>query len=73
MGKSTKNIDFVEDRPGHDFRYSLNSSKIQKELDWSPSLNFDKSLKQTVDWYLENMTWVKNIPKGILVKTGWKH
>ena len=73
MGKSTKNIDFVEDRPGHDFRYSLNASKIQKELDWSPSLNFDKSLKQTVDWYLENMTWVKNIPKGILVKTGWKH
>ena len=73
MGKSTKNIEFVEDRPGHDFRYSLNSSKIQKELQWSPSLDIDQSLKHTVDWYLENISWLKNTPKAILAKTGWKN
>ena len=72
MGKSDINIDFVDDRPGHDFRYSLDSSKIKKELGWSPSYNFDEALRKTVDWYLENMNWLKNIPKDVLKKTGWK-
>jgi len=73
MGKSVDSIEFVQDRPGHDFRYSLDSSKIEKELNWAPKLDFDKALKQTVDWYIENMTWVENIPKEILRKTGWKN
>ena len=73
MEKSTENIEFVEDRPGHDLRYSLNSSKINQELNWSPTINFDKSLKQTVDWYIENMKWIKDIPIEVLRKTGWKN
>ena len=73
MDKSNENIEFVEDRPGHDFRYSLDSSKMKNELKWSPKFNFDKALKQTVDWYLENMNWLKNIPKDVLTKTGWKN
>jgi len=72
MDKPTENIEFVEDRPGHDFRYSLDSSKIKKELKWSSKFNFDKALKQTVNWYLENMNWLENIPKDVLAKTGWK-
>ena len=73
MDKPNENIEFVEDRPGHDFRYSLDSSKMKNELKWSPKFNFDKALKQTVDWYLENMNWLKNIPKDVLTKTGWKN
>jgi dTDP-glucose 4,6-dehydratase len=72
MGKSNDTIEFVNDRPGHDFRYSLDSSKIQKELNWSPKLDFDKNLKETIGWYLENMEWIKNTPKKALRKTGWK-
>lgn len=52
-------IEFVEDRPGHDFRYALNSDKIKK-LGWSPAHTFDEGIKKTVDWYLKNMTWVEN-------------
>ena len=73
MDKSIENIEFVDDRPGHDFRYSLNSTKIANELNWTTKLNFDKALKLTVDWYLENMKWVKNIPNEVLTKTGWKN
>ena len=73
MDKPNENIEFVEDRPGHDFRYSLDSSKMKNELKWLPKFNFDKALKQTVDWYLENMNWLKNIPKDVLTKTGWKN
>jgi dTDP-glucose 4,6-dehydratase len=72
MGKSNDTIEFVNDRPGHDFRYSLDSSKIQKELNWSPKLDFNKNLKETIEWYLENMEWIKNTPKKALRKTGWK-
>jgi len=72
MEKSNNTIEFVNDRPGHDFRYSLDSSKIQRELNWSPKIDFDKNLKETIEWYLENMEWIKNTPKKALRKTGWK-
>jgi dTDP-glucose 4,6-dehydratase len=72
MGKSSKNIEFVNDRPGHDFRYSLDSLKIQKELNWSPSLDFDKNLKETIEWYIENMKLLQNTSKKALTKIGWK-
>jgi dTDP-glucose 4,6-dehydratase len=57
MNKSTDQIEFIEDRPGHDFRYSLDSSHIRKELNWLPKTEFHKGLKKTVDWYLENKQW----------------
>lgn len=50
-------IRFVEDRPGHDQRYSVNTNKISRELDWSPSVSFEKGLEETVDWYLQNEAW----------------
>ena len=73
MNKSFDSIQLVEDRPGHDFRYSLNSRKISKELKWGTKFNFDKALKITIDWYLENMNWLKNIPSNILTETRWKN
>jgi dTDP-glucose 4,6-dehydratase len=61
LAKSTNLIEYVSDRPGHDFRYSLNSSKIQKELGWKPRYTFDEGLELTIKWYLENKDWWKNI------------
>ena len=57
MNKSHNMIEFVPDRPGHDKRYSINSSKIEKTIDWKPKYNFDDALKETVNWYLENKNW----------------
>lgn len=54
MGKPLTLINYVKDRPGHDFRYSLNSSKIQKQLLWKPKYGFEKGLGETIEWYLEN-------------------
>ena len=62
IGKKTK-IKFVEDRPGHDFRYALNNRKIFKKLKWKPVINFDQGLKDTIIWYLENIKFLKNISK----------
>ena len=59
-------IKSVEDRPGHDFRYSLDSSKVRSELNWSENTNFDEGLKKTVDWYLSNPAWWQNISQDIL-------
>lgn len=61
LGKSTKLIRYVADRPGHDFRYSLNSSKIQRELGWKPKYTFGKGLDVTIEWYLHNKEWWKII------------
>ena len=52
-------IEFVKDRPGHDFRYSMDFSKIKKELRWSPEVNFSQGLEQTVKWYLEHRDWME--------------
>ncbi len=63
-GESAKLITFVKDRAGHDMRYAIDSSKIQKELGWKPSLEFEEGLEKTVDWYLDNETWLNNIISG---------
>ena len=57
MGKPNDLIEFVGDRPGHDKRYSIDSSKIQNQIGWKPEYDFDNALKQTVDWYLQNKEW----------------
>jgi dTDP-glucose 4,6-dehydratase len=64
LNKSEDLIDFVDDRPGHDFRYSLNSDKIHK-IGWTTSVTFSKGLEMTVEWYLKNMDWVKNKIKNL--------
>lgn len=64
-GKSySEQISFVKDRPGHDLRYAIDASKIKKELGWAPSFNFDKGIKDTVLWYLNNEEWVSNVKSG---------
>ena len=62
IGKKVK-ITFVKDRPGHDFRYALNSQKIRAKLKWRPKVNFEKGLKETIKWYLINKLFVKKILK----------
>ncbi len=59
MKKGEDSIQFVEDRKGHDFRYSLDCAKIRKQLGWKPKVNLEKGLKLTVDWYLKNVWWWK--------------
>ena len=66
-------IKSVEDRPGHDFRYSLDSSKVRSKLNWSENTNFDDGLRKTVDWYLSNPRWWQNISQDILKSTPWKN
>lgn len=63
-GSSEQLITFVKDRAGHDLRYAIDSSKIQKELGWKPSLKFDEGLERTVDWYLANEEWMQNVTSG---------
>jgi len=63
-GPYTKLIEFVKDRPGHDRRYALDSSKIKNELGWEPSLGLDEGLELTVDWYLSQTDWLKNCTSG---------
>ena len=63
IGKKTK-IKFVKDRPGHDFRYALNNKKIFKRLKWKPKIKFEKGLKETVNWYIENKNFLKKISKS---------
>ncbi len=57
MGKSTDLIEYVGDRPGHDKRYSIDPTKIQKETGWKPKYDFDYALNKTIDWYLQNKSW----------------
>ena len=72
MNKSTDQIEFIEDRPGHDFRYSLDSSKIRKELNWLPKTEFHDGLKKTVKWYLENKEWWSKINEKEFRAPTWK-
>ena len=67
IGKKTK-IVFVKDRPGHDFRYALNNKKILKKLKWKSKISFDKGLRETIDWYLKNRKFLKNISKKKIMK-----
>ena len=57
-------ITYVTDRPGHDARYAIDSSKLQRELDWEPSLQFEEGIEKTVRWYLEHQEWLDNITSG---------
>jgi len=63
LGHGTEMIQFVEDRKGHDFRYSLDSGKIQKELGWKPKISLEKGLKETIQWYQTNEWWWKPLVK----------
>ncbi|WP_035179045.1 dTDP-glucose 4,6-dehydratase [Alkalihalobacterium bogoriense] len=61
MGKDNHQIQFVEDRKGHDRRYAIDSTKVKKELGWEPQMSFTEGIKQTVDWYVKNEQWVKSV------------
>jgi len=67
-GESEKLITFVKDRPGHDLRYAIDASKLKNELGWSPSVTFEEGLALTIDWYLNNDTWLKNVTYGDYLK-----
>ena len=73
MGKNEDLIEFVEDRPGHDVRYSLDSSKIRRELQWKPKYTLEDALKKTVEWYLANESWWRPlINEQIIHQKPWK-
>jgi dTDP-glucose 4,6-dehydratase len=57
-------ITYVTDRPGHDRRYAIDASKINRELGWKPLETFETGIRKTVEWYLENESWVKNVTSG---------
>ncbi|OPZ60882.1 MAG: dTDP-glucose 4,6-dehydratase [Deltaproteobacteria bacterium ADurb.Bin510] len=64
LGKDESLIKYVKDRPGHDFRYAMDFSKIQKELGWEPDYSFEDGMSSTIDWYLENKQWCENVRSG---------
>jgi len=72
MGKSKDHYEYAENRPGHDDRYSLDSSKIRSNLGWEPTINFDTGLKETIDWYLKNKGWWNHFDLKILDGYQWK-
>lgn len=63
-GHSDHLITYVTDRPGHDMRYAIDSRKLQRELGWEPSLQFEEGIEKTVRWYLDNQDWMDNITSG---------
>lgn len=63
-GTSSKLITYVKDRAGHDLRYAIDSTKLQRELGWTPSLTFEEGLEKTVDWYLANQDWLAQVTSG---------
>lgn len=63
-GESAKLITYVKDRPGHDLRYAIDASKINKQLGWEPSVTFEQGLEVTVNWYLNNPDWLNNVTTG---------
>ena len=73
MNKSEDLIDFVEDRPGHDLKYSMNSSKIRSELGWLPKINFQQGLGITIKWYMSNIKQWKDLSSQTFSSTPWKN
>jgi len=72
LGFGKDKIEYIEDRKGHDKRYAIDASKIKRELGWEPKYNFDKAMKETVDWYKDNDGWWNRIKTGeylIIIKT----
>ena len=63
-GEDEKLITYVTDRPGHDMRYAIDSRKLQRELGWEPSLQFEEGIEKTVRWYLDNQAWMDNVTSG---------
>ncbi|MCD9575238.1 dTDP-glucose 4,6-dehydratase [Flavobacterium soyae] len=63
-GTSQKLITYVKDRPGHDLRYAIDASKINRELGWKPSVTFEEGLEKTINWYLNNENWLQNVTSG---------
>jgi dTDP-glucose 4,6-dehydratase len=72
MGKSMDLIEFVEDRPGHDLRYSMNSDKMKHELEWKIKTDFEKGLDETIQWYLQHEDYWNNLPANVFESTPWK-
>jgi len=64
MGKGEEMIEYVKDRPGHDLRYAIDSSKVKKELGWEPRVSFEEGLKKVIDWYKNNRGWWEKIKSG---------
>ena len=64
MGKSENLITYVTDRPGHDLRYAIDSTKVEEELNWDRTYTFEEGIKETVDWYLNNQDWIEDIKSG---------
>jgi dTDP-glucose 4,6-dehydratase len=67
-GESERLITFVKDRAGHDARYAIDASKLNRELGWKPSVTFEEGLEKTIDWYLANETWLNNVISGDYMK-----
>ena len=67
IGVNTK-IKFVKDRPGHDFRYALNSNKIKKEINWKSKTKFKQGIKNTIDWYFKNKSYYKSLSKKDIIR-----
>lgn len=64
IGTSATLITYVKDRPGHDLRYAIDATKLNKELGWTPSLQFEEGLEKTVEWYLQNEEWISHVTSG---------
>ena len=60
-GRYSDLITFVKDRPGHDFRYAIDASRIKKELGWQPEEQFESGIQRTIEWYLNNQQWVEEV------------
>ena len=73
IGKSRELITFIKDRPGHDKRYAIDARKIEKDLNWRPKETFQSGIEKTIDWYLENKDWLKNITSGSYQEYYSKH
>lgn len=72
MNKSDDLINFVEDRPGHDYRYSMSSKKVSNELDWNVKTSFDEGLEKTIHWYLDNPEILNDTSQKVLDSTPWR-
>ena len=64
IGYSEKLIKFIKDRPGHDYRYAIDATRINKDLGWSASVTLEDGISKTINWYIENKKWLENIING---------
>jgi len=66
-------IGFVKDRPGHDLRYAIDCSKLEKKLGWAPRESFESGMRKTIQWYLDNAQWVERVKSGEYLKWVEEH